>query len=69
MPETTVKEQAEQAVKDVLSGAQSSTMGDMSASQASLKVAHNISVFEDDRTARRTGRRPLFRGINLAGVP
>ena len=68
MPDETIKEKAEASVEAVLDEGQSVTQGDMSVSRANLRDAHAILTMEDDRTARRTGRRPLFRNIDISGV-
>jgi hypothetical protein len=63
-----IRTKAAQSVEATLEGGQSVSQGDMQVSKASLKDAHAIMVHEDVRTAGRTGRRPLFRGINMSGV-
>jgi hypothetical protein len=68
MATETTSDKAEASVNAVLDGGQSVTQGDMSVSKAALRDAHAILKDEQDRTAQRSGRRPLFRGINLSGV-
>ncbi len=68
MTEKDIRTKAQESVEATLEGGQSVSQGDMSVSKASLKSAHDIMVEEDDRAARRSGRRPLFRGINISGV-
>jgi len=63
-----IKDIAQGSVEDTLANGQSVSVENMSKSNASLREAHAIMVHEDDRAARKTGRRPLFRGINLSGV-
>ena len=64
----TIQEQAQESVESTLASGQSVSVDGMSVSKASLKDAHSIMVHEDDRQARRSGRRPLFRGLNISGV-
>jgi hypothetical protein len=68
MAETTIAEKAQASVETTLSGGQSATVDGMSQTQASLRDAHAIMVSEEQRLAGKSGRRPLFRGINLSGV-
>lgn len=68
MSDTTLKTKAQTAIERTLDGGQSITQGDMQVSQASLASAHAVLVHEEQRLAKKSGRRPLFRGINLSGM-
>ena len=68
MADETIKEIAEQSVKDTLEAGQSIQQGDMNTSRASLKDAHAVAIDEEGRSARKTGRRPLFRNLNISGM-
>ena len=63
-----IKAAAEAAAEQILKGGQSVSQGDMSVSQAPLSVVKAILDHEEDKAARKTGLRPLFRNINLGGV-
>ena len=63
-----IKTKAEASIESILDGGQSITQGDMQVSRASLRDAHAIVKEEEDRLARTSGRRPLFRGINISGI-
>ena len=63
-----IKTKAEASIESILEGGQSITQGDMQVSRASLRDAHAIVKDEEDRLARTSGRRPLFRGINISGI-
>lgn len=64
----TIKDAAKESVDKTLESGQTVTQGDMSVTRANLATAHKILKDEDDRKARRSGRRPLFRSFNLSGV-
>jgi len=64
----TIQDKAESAVNKVLDVGQTMSDGTMSASLANLRDAHAVLTDEQNRAARKRGRRPLFRGINLSGV-
>ena len=66
--ESAIETAAAAAVESVLTGGQSVTQGDMSVSKASLRDAHAVLMHEEQRQSRKTGRRPLFRGMNLGGI-
>jgi len=52
----------------VLDVGQTMSDGTMSASLANLRDAHAVLTDEQNKTARKSGRRPLFRALNLSGV-
>lgn len=54
------------AVEDILANGQSSTIGDISVSKTAVSAAYDILKQERDESARKDGRRPLFRGFNLS---
>ena len=68
MSEESIKDQAEDSIGETLSSGQSVSQGDMSVNRAPLRDALNILREEENRAARKKGRRPLFRGINLGGI-
>ena len=68
MPDDPTVEAARASVESTLAEGQSLTQGDMSVAKAPLRDAHAILVEEEARAGRRSGRRPLFRGINISGV-
>ena len=68
MGEKTVQQQAADAIKDVLDSGESVTAGAISVRKASLKDAYAVMTAEDNRLARRAGRRPLFRAVDMSGV-
>jgi hypothetical protein len=63
-----IRTKAKESIESTLEGGQSISQGDMSVSKASLRDAHAVLVEEDTRRAARSGRRPMFRGINMSGV-
>lgn len=63
-----IKAAAEAAAEQILKGGQSVSQGDMSVAQAPLSAIKAIIDHEEDKAARNTGLRPLFRNINLGGV-
>jgi len=68
MADETISDKAKTAVEKTLDSGQSFTLGDMSVSQPAVAASHDVYKDELDRAARKSGRRPLFRGINLSGV-
>jgi hypothetical protein len=68
MTDESVRDAAEVAVEKILEQGQSISQGDMQVSRASLRDAHAIMRDEDDRTAQKSGRRPLFRNLNISTV-
>ena len=68
MSEESIKDQAEDSIGETLSSGQSVSQGDMSVNRAPLRDALNILREEENRAARKKGRRPLFRGINMGGI-
>ena len=63
-----IKAAAEAAAEQILKGGQSVSQGDMSVAQAPLPAIKAIIDHEEDKAARKTGLRPLFRNINIGGV-
>jgi hypothetical protein len=63
-----IASKAKESVEQTLQSGERVQQGDMSVSRVPLRDAHSILEREDDRQARRKGRRPLFRGLNLSGV-
>jgi hypothetical protein len=68
MSESTICTAAKASVAATLSQGQSSTIADVSVSNANLADAQAIIAEEENRTARKSGRRPLFRSINISEV-
>jgi hypothetical protein len=68
MAEETIAEIAAEAVEATLGEGQSVAMDGMSKTRANLRDAYEVMTAEASRTAARTGRRPLFRSINLSVV-
>jgi hypothetical protein len=68
MPESDLETKAKDAIESILEGGQSVTQGDLQVSKASLAATHAILVHEEQRQASKSGRRPLFRGINISGI-
>lgn len=65
-PVSTTATVASAAVDSALSKGQSSSIGDISHSKTPASSAYSILEKERDRAAQVSGRRPLFRGINLS---
>lgn len=60
---------AQDAMTDALANGQSANIGDgVNVQKVPAREAYDILQQERDRQARLTGRRPLFRGINLSGM-
>ncbi len=68
MSEKSLQELAEESVESTLSAGQSISQGDMSVSKANLAQAHEIMTQEEDRAARKSGRRPFLRNIDISRV-
>jgi len=64
----TIEKKAKESINEAFESGQSVSVEGMSRSAVSVKDAHQILVHEESRTAAKTGRRPLFRGINLGGA-
>ena len=56
------------AVADVLANGQSQTIGEISITKAQASAAYDILQKEREDSARKAGRRPLFRGFNLSTI-
>lgn len=63
-----IRTKAAESIESTLEGGESVSQGEMSVRKASIRDAHAVMVYEEERSSRRSGRRPLFRGINLSGV-
>lgn len=63
--ESTTATAAAAAVSDSLANGQAETIGDISKSKTPATAAYDILQKEREDAARKAGRRPLFRGINL----
>ena len=59
---------AETAVKDILEGGTSRSHDGGSIRSAPLKDINDISNDHINKKARRSGARPLFRGLDLSGM-
>lgn len=68
MSDSTICTAAKASVAATLAQGQSSTIGDMSITNANLRDAQSIIAEEENKTARKSGRRPLFRSLDLSGV-
>lgn len=68
MSDKSIQDHAEDSIGETLSSGQSVSQGDMSVNRAPLRDALNILREEENRAARKKGRRPLFRGINMGGI-
>jgi hypothetical protein len=64
----TTQEKAAAAVDSALAEGQSASQGDISHSKTPASSAYSILQQERERAAAVSGRRPLFRGINLSGM-
>lgn len=67
-PKKSVEELADQAIEQVLGSGQSVSIDGVTVSKASLRDAIYVRNQERQEAARRSGMRPLFRGINMSGV-
>lgn len=68
MSETTTKEKAEAALDSALESGVAISEGNLSVTRAGVNDAIRAIDHEEKKAAERTGRRPLFRGINLGGM-
>jgi hypothetical protein len=66
--EKTIEQSASEGIADILAFGQSVSQSDMQVSRASLRDSYSILTHEANRQARRAGRRPLFRSLNISGV-
>jgi hypothetical protein len=51
-----------------LTGGQEKSIGDVSIRRVDAMDAYEIMERERSHAARRSGKRPLFRGVNLGGL-
>lgn len=68
MSDSTICTAAKTSVAATLAQGQSSSIGEVSLTNANLADAQAIIESEENRTARKSGRRPLFRSLNLSEV-
>jgi hypothetical protein len=68
MSDQTIREAADSAASDILENGQYVMQGDMQVTRASLRDVHGVLTHEDNRAARKAGRRPLMRAVNLSAV-
>jgi hypothetical protein len=64
MPDDTATK-AEASLQSALDSGQSISEGNLSVQKTPARDAYDILRMESDRAAQKTGRRPLFRGINM----
>jgi hypothetical protein len=68
MPDDTTADKAQASLDAALSQGVSISEGNLSVTRASVRDALAVLDREEDKTATRAGRRPLFRGFNLSGM-
>ena len=68
MPDETTADKAKASVDATLEQGVSITEGNLSVSRVNPRDAYAIAESEEKKEIERAGRRPLFRGINMAGM-
>jgi hypothetical protein len=60
---------AEDSLRGTLERGQEKSIGDVSIQRADAKDAYDIMQAERSHAARRSGKRPMFIGIDLGSLP